>query len=48
MEYPVNERVDLHPVVEKWGTFSSNSMNVAKYGELQAEAIKLMDRVGYK
>lgn len=48
MEYPVNERVDLHPVVEKWGAFSSNSMNVAKYGELQAEAIKLMDRVGYK
>lgn len=48
MEYPVNERVDLHSVVKKWGTFTANSMNVAKYGELQAEAIKLMDRVGYK
>lgn len=48
MEYPVNARVDLHPVVEKWGTFAANSMNVAKYGELQADAIMLMDRVGYK
>lgn len=48
MEYPVNVNVSLDPVVEKWGTFKGNTINVAKYGELQAEAIKLMDRVGYK
>lgn len=48
MEYPVNSKVEVDPVVEKWGEFKGNPMNVAKYGELQARAIKLMDRVGYK
>ncbi|SHO52233.1 extracellular solute-binding protein [Desulfopila aestuarii] len=48
MEYPVNRAVSLDPVVAKWGTFTGNPMNVAKYGELQGEAIMLMDRVGYK
>ncbi len=48
MEYPVNKNVDVDPTVEKWGTFKGNPMNVAKYGELQATAIKLMDRVNYK
>jgi len=48
MEYPVNSKVKVDPVVEKWGEFKGNPMNVAKYGELQSAAIKLMDRVGYK
>jgi iron(III) transport system substrate-binding protein len=48
MEYPVNKTVNLDPVVAEWGTFTGNPMNVAKYGELQGEAIKLMDRVKYK
>ena len=48
MEYPVNTKVKVDPVVEKWGTFKGNPMNVAKYGELQTNAIKVMDRAGYK
>jgi iron(III) transport system substrate-binding protein len=48
MEYPVNSKVEVDPAVEKWGEFKGNPMNVAKYGELQSAAIKLMDRVGYK
>lgn len=48
MEYPVNIKVAVDPVVEKWGEFKGNPMNVAKYGELQGDAIKLMDRVNYK
>lgn len=48
MEYPVNTKVAVDPVVEKWGEFKGNPMNVAKYGELQGNAIKLMDRVSYK
>lgn len=48
MEYPVNSKVGLDPIVEKWGSFTGNTVNVSKYGELQAEAIKLMDRVQYK
>ena len=48
MEYPVNAKVKVDPIVEEWGEFVGNPMNVAKYGELQADAIKLMDRVEYK
>jgi len=48
MEYPVNKKVSPDPVVAEWGTFTGNPMNVAKYGELQGEAIMLMDRAGYK
>lgn len=48
MEYPVNAKVAVDYEVKKWGNFKGNKMNVAKYGELQMAAIKLMDRVGYK
>ncbi len=48
MEYPVNPAIAPDPQVAAWGTFKGNPINVSKYGELQAEAIKLMDSVGYK
>jgi len=48
MEYPANLSVKDDPIVAAWGTFKGNPMNVAKYGEYQAAAIKLMDRAGYK
>jgi len=48
MEYPVNESVKADPVVAAWGEFKGNPLNVAKYGEYQAQAIKLMDRAEYK
>ncbi len=48
MEYPVNKAVALHPYVKNWGTFKESRMNLAKAGQLQADAIKMMDIVGYK
>ena len=48
MEYPVNPGVEPHPDVAAWGDFKMNIINVSKAGELQAEAIKLMDRAKYK
>lgn len=48
LEYPVNPLVKPDPVVAAWGTFKSNPINLAKAGELQAAAVKLMDRAGYK
>jgi iron(III) transport system substrate-binding protein len=35
-------------MVASWGSFKANAINVAKAGELQAAAVKLMDRVGYR
>jgi iron(III) transport system substrate-binding protein len=48
MEYPVNSKVKTDPAVAAWGSFKQNTINVNKAGELQAEAVKLMDRAGYK
>ena len=48
MEYPVNDSVALEPLVESWGSFKGNPLNISVYGELQADAIKLMDRAQYK
>ena len=48
LEYPVNPRVQPAPEVASWGTFKANTMNLIRAGELQAEAIRLMDRAGYR
>jgi len=48
MEYPVNPAVKPDPVVANWGSFKQNNINVAKAGELQAAAVRLMDRAGYR
>ncbi len=48
LEYPANPLVKPDPVVAAWGGFKQNPINVAKAGELQAAAVKLMDRAGYK
>lgn len=48
MEYPVNSAVKTAPVVAAWGSFKQNPLNVAKAGELQTAAVRLMDRAGYR
>jgi iron(III) transport system substrate-binding protein len=48
MEYPVNTSVPAAPLVMAWGEFKADSLNVASAGALQAEAIRLMDRAGYR
>lgn len=48
MEYPANPRVPPHPAVRAWGRFKQDLLNVAKAGELQARAVILMDKAGYK
>lgn len=48
MEFPANPNVEADEFVKSWGDFKQNPINVSKAGELQIEAIKLMDRVGFK
>ena len=48
MEYPANPAVKADPKLLAWGPFKQNLINVNKAGELQANAVKLMDRAGYK
>lgn len=48
-EYPILENIDPHPLIKNFGTdFKEDRISVADYGELNPEAIKLMDRVGWK
>lgn len=48
LEYPVNPAVVPDKNVAAWGTFKQNLINVKQAGSLQASAVKLMDRAGYK
>jgi iron(III) transport system substrate-binding protein len=48
MEYPVNPAVAPDPLVAAWGEFKGDEINVSKAGELQADAVMLMDRAGYR
>ena len=48
MEYPVNSKVAVDPLVATWGTFEPDRQNLATAGELQTAAVMLMDRAGYR
>lgn len=48
MEYPVNPGVKPDALVASWGDFKADELNVALAGQLQTQAIKLMDRAGYR
>lgn len=47
-EYPVVAGVSIPEVLATYGNFQSDSMNVATYGKLNPEALRLMDRSGWK
>jgi iron(III) transport system substrate-binding protein len=47
-EFPVNPSVDAIDQVQAWGDFTADSLHVEEVGRLQAEAVMLMDRAGYK
>ncbi|WP_084645511.1 Fe(3+) ABC transporter substrate-binding protein [Marinimicrobium agarilyticum] len=47
-EYPANSEVEPSDFVAAWGDFKADSVNVESAGRLQEEAIKLMDRAGYR
>ena len=48
LEFPANPAVKPDARLVSWGSFKQNLINVTKAGELQADAVRLMDRAGYK
>ena len=48
MEFPVNPGVEPDATVSAWGAFKADELNVNQAGRLQAAAIRLMDRAGYR
>ena len=47
IEYPLLPTTKVADLVEQWGTFKPQLINVSRAGELQTAAVKLMDRAGY-
>ncbi|MGB3621156.1 MAG: extracellular solute-binding protein [Ketobacter sp.] len=48
MEFPVNPAVPVNDLVKSWGDFKADQLPVEVAGQRQGEAIKLMDRAGYR
>ncbi len=47
-EYPVNPQVNLPQPLQRWGDFKGDDIPIAEAGRLQGDAIRLMDRAGYR
>lgn len=47
-EYPVILDAQLSDTLKAWGWFHSDALNLTKLGELNSEAVKIMDRAGWR
>tara|TARA_R110000737_G_scaffold116876_2_gene149521 strand:+ start:6213 stop:7349 length:1137 start_codon:yes stop_codon:yes gene_type:complete len=47
-EFPVKVGIDESDMLRSWGEFKKDDINVQKFGELQTQAIQMMDKAGYK
>jgi len=47
-EFPVVAGIPAHATVTAWGDFKRDSLNAAVYGANNGEALKIMDRAGWK
>jgi len=48
MEFPVNAAVQPHPALAALGAFKQDKMNAAAYLEHNEQALRIMDRAGWK
>lgn len=48
LEYPVNPAVEPHPVLQGFGSFRQDTLNAARYAALADEAVRIMDRAGWR
>ncbi|MGH3442731.1 MAG: extracellular solute-binding protein [Nitriliruptorales bacterium] len=46
-EFPVNPAVEPEPLIAGFGEFERDTLNAGEFGGLNAEAVRLMDEVGY-
>jgi iron(III) transport system substrate-binding protein len=47
-EFPAKPGIAVDPIVAAWGPYKADPVNVVEAGRRQAEAVKLMDRAGWK
>ncbi len=47
-EYPVNPDASKAKILKEWGDFKADDVELIKLGELNSEAVKIFDEVGWK
>ncbi|CAA0125048.1 Iron uptake protein A1 [Halioglobus japonicus] len=47
-EYPANSEVEASALLESWGDFKADSVDVTELGRLNAQAVMAMDRANWK
>lgn len=47
-EYPVKPGSEPNAILKNWGGFKADDLNLGKLGEYNAEAVRIMDRAGWK
>ena len=47
-EYPIRPGIPVSKTLASWGQFKSDSLGLDKLGQYNADAVKLMDRAGWK
>jgi len=47
-EFPARIHVPVSEVLKAWGEFRADTLNLSRLGELNTQAVMLMDRVGWK
>lgn len=47
-EYPIRAGVSISDTLKSWGEFTADELNLTLLGEYNTEAVRLMDRAGWK
>lgn len=47
-EYPVVDGVDANDTLQSWGNFKADTLSLSRLGELNRQAVKIMDQAGWR
>lgn len=47
-EYPIRDGIAISKQLESWGPFKKDTLNLDQLGQLNPDAVKVMDRAGWK
>lgn len=47
-EYPVRQQVEASDLLKSWGEFKADDIKLSELGRLNGEALRLMDRAGWR
>jgi iron(III) transport system substrate-binding protein len=47
-EYPIRDNIETNAILEAWGNFKADKINLSLLGTNNAEAVKAMDKAGWK